>query len=70
MPLQKDVVSPTPNVVDLAMDLLIFKLANIGENQPKTNFKTRISAIATVSSEKCKICQTDCFAAPIYLIIS
>ena len=46
----------TPNAVDLAMDLILFRSAETGEKQPITNLKPWISANTTGTSEKVKIC--------------
>jgi len=42
----------TPNDVDLAMDLLLSRPINTGENQPITNLKQRISSTTTFTTKK------------------
>jgi len=45
----------TPTAVGRAMDLLLSRRANTGENQPVTNLKPRMAANTTGTSEKVKI---------------
>jgi len=45
-----------PNAVDLAMDLLLHRPANTGENQLISNLKPQIFANNIVASKKVKIC--------------
>jgi len=58
----------TPNAVDLAMDLLLSRPTNAGENHLITNLKPRISASATFTTKKTKFAPGDCFSAQICLI--
>ena len=51
----------TPNAVDQAMDLLLSRLKNTGENQLIINLKPRISADTTFTTKKTRICSRRLF---------
>jgi len=57
-----------PNAVDQAMDLLLSKSTNTGENNFITNLKPRISANTAFTTKKTKICTRRLFSAEIFLI--
>jgi len=56
------------NAVDLAMYLLMHRVANAGVNQPTTNLKPRTSTIANVNSEKVKICTSRLLFVQMYVM--
>jgi len=58
----------TPNAVDQAMDLLLSRPTNTGENHLIINLKPQISANTTYTSKKTKICTRRLFYAQIFLI--
>ena len=58
----------TPNVVDVAMDLLLSRPTNTRGSQSITNLKRRISANTTFTTKKIKFAPEDCFSARICLI--
>jgi len=58
----------THNAVDQAMDLLLSRPTNTGENHLITNLKPRMSANTTYTSKKTKICTKRLFSPQIFLI--
>ena len=58
----------TPNAVDQAMDLLLSRPTNTGENHLIINLKPQISANTTYTSKKTKICTKRLFSPQIFLI--
>ena len=58
----------TPNAVDQAMDLLLSRPTNIGENQLITNLKPRKSPNTTFTTKKTNICTRRLFSAQMFLI--